>query len=158
MAGITAIAAQIRVPLPFTPVPLTLQVFAVLLSGIWLGRGYGAVAQSIYLVSGLFLPCYSGFLSGTGALLGPTGGYIAGFIFAAYTAGLHFNIFVRLSASIMIIYLFGAVHFHLVTDSSAAATFNMAVAPFIGFDIAKAMLVAFIFDHKAEDTSSSSHR
>jgi biotin transport system substrate-specific component len=83
-----AALAQVRLPLPFTPVPLTGQTFAVLLVGAALGSRRGAAALALYLVEGLLgLPVFTGWGSGLGHLVGPTGGYLVGFIAAAFTVG-----------------------------------------------------------------------
>jgi biotin transport system substrate-specific component len=80
--------AQMRVPLPWTPVPITGQTFAVLLSGVFLGRRWGGISQTIYLGLGaLGLPWFSGWTGGYGAIWGPTGGYLLGFIPAALFVG-----------------------------------------------------------------------
>ena len=83
-AGATAVSAHIRIPLPFTPVPLTLQTLVVLVAGGLLGARLGALSQLEYILLGLLgLPVFT-----TGTLLGPTGGYIIGFVFAALVMGL----------------------------------------------------------------------
>ncbi|MCU1542321.1 MAG: biotin transporter BioY [Microbacteriaceae bacterium] len=84
-AGITAISAQVVVPL--YPVPITGQTAAVLIVGAALGASRGALAMALYAVLGLFLPVYSEGAHGVGTLLGPTGGYIIGFILAAAITG-----------------------------------------------------------------------
>ena len=85
MAGM----AQVRIPLPFTPVPITGQTFAVLLVGAVLGSRRGAASLLLYLMQGLVgLPFFAGGTSGLAILLGPTGGYLVGFIVAAYLVGL----------------------------------------------------------------------
>lgn len=87
MACFTGIMAQIAIPLSWTPVPLTLQTFAVLLSGLVLGKKYGLLSQVFYLLGGLILPWYSGMTGGLDILLGSTGGYMLGFLIAAYFIG-----------------------------------------------------------------------
>ncbi|GAB2458769.1 biotin transport system substrate-specific component [Conyzicola lurida] len=84
-AGLTAIAAQVVVPL--YPVPITGQTAAVLIVGAALGATRGALAMALYAVLGLFLPVYSEGSQGIEIVLGPTGGYIVGFIFAAALTG-----------------------------------------------------------------------
>lgn len=85
---LTALGAFVRIPLPFSPVPVTLQTFFVLLSGAFLGSRLGGITQLSYLFIGfLGLPIFTGAGSGAGYLLGPTGGYLAGFIFAAVFLG-----------------------------------------------------------------------
>jgi biotin transport system substrate-specific component len=81
--------AQIRIPLPFTPVPITGQTFAVLLVGAMLGARRGAASLVLYVMMGLFgLPFFAGGTSGMAYLLGPTGGYLIGFVAAAWLVGL----------------------------------------------------------------------
>jgi biotin transport system substrate-specific component len=85
-----ALSAQIALPLPFTPVPLTMQTFAVLLAGILLGSRLGAATLLTYLAQGLMgLPVFApGGPMGVARLLGPTGGYLVGFLVAAFVVGL----------------------------------------------------------------------
>jgi len=102
MAGLTALAAQVRVPVPFSPVPVTGQTFAVLLSGLLLGRRWGGISQALYVVVGVGIGLLGGALglsaagvpwfapgtpAGLAALAGPTGGYLVGFVFAAALVG-----------------------------------------------------------------------
>lgn len=87
IAGLTGLSAQVVVPLPWTPVPLTLQTFAVILGGLLLGR-WGAVGQVIYIGAGVAgLPWFAGARGGAAVLLGPTAGYLVGFVVAAYIIG-----------------------------------------------------------------------
>jgi len=88
LACITGIMAQIIIPLPWTPVPITAQTFAVLMSGIVLGRWWGGISQAMYLVVGLAgVPWFAGFTAGYNILLGANGGYLIGFILAAIFLG-----------------------------------------------------------------------
>jgi biotin transport system substrate-specific component len=85
---VVALAAQVAVPLPFTPVPLTMQPFAVLLVGALLGSRRGALAMLAYLAEGAAgLPVFAGGAAGIGRILGPTGGYLMGFVPAAFVTG-----------------------------------------------------------------------
>ena len=84
----TALLAQVAIPLPFTPVPVTGQTLAVLLSGALLGARGGALAQLSYLGAGaLGLPLFAAGSFGALRLLGPTGGYLAAFPLAAWLVG-----------------------------------------------------------------------
>jgi biotin transport system substrate-specific component len=88
-ALIVALSAQIAIPLPFTPIPFTLQPLAVLLVGAWLGPAEGAGALAIYLAAGAMgAPVFAGGMGGIGRLMGPTGGYLLAFPVAAAIAGL----------------------------------------------------------------------
>lgn len=89
MACFTGIMAQIIIPLPWTPVPITAQTFAVLCSGLFLGRKYGALSQVLYIVLGVaFIPWFGGMTGGLEVLLGSTGGFLIGFIIASYFVGM----------------------------------------------------------------------
>ena len=85
---LTALSAQLIIPLPFTPVPITGQTFAVLLSGAVLGSTLGASSQVLYFALGAVgLPFYAGGASGWTTAIGATGGYLVGFIAAAWVVG-----------------------------------------------------------------------
>lgn len=87
-AAFVAVMAQARVGLPFTPVPLTGQTFAVLLTGALLGSRLGAASMLAYVAAGLFgLPVFSGWVGGWAVVSGPTGGYLLGFVVAAFVVG-----------------------------------------------------------------------
>ncbi|MBU1125870.1 MAG: biotin transporter BioY [Candidatus Omnitrophica bacterium] len=84
----TALGAFVRIPLPFTPVPITLQTFFVLLSGLLLGGRLGAVSQASYCLLGVAgIPIFTSAGSGFAFLAGPTGGYVFGFVAASYWLG-----------------------------------------------------------------------
>lgn len=86
---VIALCAQVAIPLPFTPVPVTLQTLAVLMAGCLLGSGRGALAVLAYLGEGFAgLPVFSAGRAGIAHLLGPTGGYLLGFVAAAFIVGL----------------------------------------------------------------------
>jgi biotin transport system substrate-specific component len=87
-SAIIAIAAQIAIPIPFTPVPLTLQPLAVLLVGIALGATRGCAAATLYLLEGAAgLPVFAQGHGGAWWLLGPTAGYLLSYPIAAFVAG-----------------------------------------------------------------------
>lgn len=165
-AGLTGLGAQLRIYLPFTPVPITGQVFFVLLSGVVLGK-YGGASQLIYVaLGGAGLPWFAGMNSGWAYLTGVTGGYIAGFVLTAFIIGWFVDNFVRARGfafqlslmffGIAAIYALGALQFYLVLASLpalqakllanagfAALGFKevvaMAVLPFIPGDVLKAL-------------------
>ncbi len=87
-SALVAIAATVSVRLPFTPVPWTMQPLAVLLVGALLGSRRGAAAMLAYLAEGLSgLPVFADGSFGPGPLMGPTGGYLVGFVAAAWVVG-----------------------------------------------------------------------
>lgn len=88
MTAVTCILGPLSLPLPFSPVPITLTNFAVFLSIYILGMKYGTISLLIYLALGTIgLPVFSSFSGGLGKLAGPTGGYLFGFIFLALIHG-----------------------------------------------------------------------
>lgn len=88
-AALTAVCSYISIPLGFTPVPVNLATLAVFLAGGLLGKKYGTVALSVYVLLGAVgLPVFSEFRGGLGVIAGPTGGYIIGYIAAAFLVGL----------------------------------------------------------------------
>jgi biotin transport system substrate-specific component len=90
MACLTGLLAQIVLPLPWTPVPITGQTFGVLIAGLFLGKKFGALSQIIYIIGGILgISWFGEMTSGLNIFLGPTIGYFIGFIFAAAFIG-HF--------------------------------------------------------------------
>lgn len=87
-SAVIAAAAQVAVPLPYSPVPVTGQTFAVLLVAGTLGARLGAASVALYVIEGLIgLPVFAGGASGAARLVGPTGGYLVGFVAAAVVVG-----------------------------------------------------------------------
>jgi biotin transport system substrate-specific component len=145
-ALLTGLAAQVRVPLPFTPVPITGQTFAVLLSGAALGRYAGAASQGLYVILGLFLPFYAGGASGWSYASGATGGFLLGFVAAAWFVGyLAEQRQDRAVASAVPAFLTGSVVIYLcgvpwlanVLDVSWTRAVELGMAPFVLGDLIK---------------------
>lgn len=160
LAGFTGLCAQIRLPVPGTPVPITAQTFAVLLSGFVAGRRGAALSQILYITLGAAgLPWFADHLSGIAILFGPTGGYLVGFIFAAAflgwaadarkdlrsifsTAGLMWF------SSLVLIQVPGLIglalwhHIVLGTDPALFELIAMGMAPFVVGDAIKTMAAA----------------
>lgn len=88
-AALTAICSWISIPLGFTPIPMNLATLAVFLAGGLLGPKYGPVSITVYALAGAVgIPVFAGFRGGFSVLAGPTGGYIIGYIAAAFVVGL----------------------------------------------------------------------
>lgn len=155
MAVITGISAQIRIPLPYTPVPITGQVLAVLLSGVLLGRWYGSLSQLFYVsFGGIGLPWFAGMSGGISVLAGPTGGYLLGFILASGVIGWFTQNYVRMRRflplvginlmAIGLIYFAGSLQLSIELGTGFLKTLQLAVIPFIWGDLIKAIFVTMI--------------
>lgn len=162
MAAITGLAAQVRIPLPGTPVPVTGQTLAVLLAGILLGRWYGGLSLAIYAGLGTAgLAWFSGWSSGISHLAGPTGGYIIGFILAALFLGhvsakypksrsLPAMLGLILFANFVLIYVPGLLQLHLWLNLVMGQTtgfyqvLSLGLFPFIIGDVIKVITAAGI--------------
>jgi biotin transport system substrate-specific component len=154
-----AACAHISLPLPFTPVPLTLQNFAVILVGMALGPVAGFSAIVLYLAEGaLGLPVFtpSGGPAGMAHLLGPNGGFLFSYPLAAATAGwvvramqpitTRFrSALAAAAAATLPIFLLGACWLANYAHHSATATWTLAVAPFLPGEIIKITAAAGIF-------------
>jgi biotin transport system substrate-specific component len=148
-AALTALAAQWEIHLPFTPVPVTGQTFAVLLTGAALGMTLGAAGQAVYVVAGAVgLPVYAGGASGweTASAQG-SAGYLIGFIFAAGFVGFMAQrrqdrtfptMFTAFIAGSFIIYAFGVAGLMILLDLTFTEAVVAGVVPFVLGDIIKA--------------------
>ena len=88
-AALMAICALIVIPLGFTPIPVSLGTLGVFLTGGLLGKKYGTISMTVYVLLGAAgIPIFAGFRGGLGVLVGPTGGYILGYIAAVFIIGL----------------------------------------------------------------------
>lgn len=115
MACITGIMAQIIIPLPWTPVPITAQTFAVLCSGLFLGRKYGCLSQIIYIVLGVaFIPWFGGMTGGLDIFLGSTCGFFIGFVIASYFIGLITERYASARSFTKMALVIGAANFALI--------------------------------------------
>ena len=147
-----AAASQIAIPLPGTPVPFTLQPMIVVLAGLMLGPTLGAASMMLYLLVGavgvpVFTPVGA---PGIARLLGPTGGYLIAYPFAAYATGVlarrASSLGGRLGAALagmVLIFLGGLAQLTVLTGSASQAV-AVGVTPFALFDVAKAFLAALI--------------
>ncbi len=150
-AVLTALTARVSIPLPFTPVPITLQVLAVLLAGLTLGARAGAASQLAYLaaiVAGL--PLTAKGLGGIAAFLSPTAGYLLAFAPAAFVVGTlarpGWRTWLAMLAGIGVIYLGGASWLAVWLGGDWGKAWSLGVAPFVGVDLAKAVIAAAVVD------------
>ena len=150
---VTALAAQAEIRLPWTPVPVTGQTFAVLLSGAVLGARRAFLAQALYLAEGaLGLPVFAGGGAGALHLAGPTGGYLLAFPFAAGLTGLLAERgWDRRLVTMMLAMLLGSTVVFacglagLARFVPASALVATGLAPFVAGDLIKAGFAALAF-------------
>ena len=146
-----ALCARVTVPLPFTPVPLTLQNFAVLLVGLVLGSRRGAIALALYLMEGaLGFPVFSSGLGGVARLLGPTGGYLMAYPLAAFLSGwiaerAHKSFGRGLAAAAtgdVVLFAGGLAWLAVWTHGSWLQAANFGLYPFVFAEVAKVLAAA----------------
>ncbi len=150
---LTALAAQIAIPLPWSPVPVTGQTFAVLLSGAVLGARRAFMAQLAYLAEGAIgLPVFASGAAGVAALIGPTGGYLVAFPFAAALTGAlaergwdrrFLTTFAALLAGSVLIFALGLAW--LARFIPADRLLISGLIPFVPGDLLKSALAAAAF-------------
>jgi len=152
---LTTLSAFVRIPLPFTPVPLTLQTFFVLLSGALLGRKLGGLTQGAYMFLGLTgQEIFTNASCGGFYLLGPTGGYLVGFVLAAYFAGSFLikekqsvlEVFIKLLAADFIILFSGMLWLKISLASGWDKAFLLGFLPFVPGDILKVILATVAYN------------
>lgn len=154
-ACLTGLAAQLKITLPWTPVPVTGQTLAVLVFGILLGRWWGGLSQAIYLAVGVAgVPWFSGWSGGLQAFWGPSGGYLLGFILAALFLGYFGDKYYRekcaipitalmLFANFILIYIPGlfvlGIYLYVIRGSVPALSelFQLGALPFLFGDAIK---------------------
>lgn len=154
-AAFTAVCAQIAIPLPGHPVPITMQVFAVVCCGMALGARWGAVAQLQYLAAGVLgAPVFAMGKAGPAALVGPTGGYLVGFVAGAFVIGRLLETashrsfassFAAGMAGVATVYVFGAAWLAVWSGPASASGWMAWVwgsAPYIGVDAVKVAVAA----------------
>jgi len=150
---VTALAAQVEIRLPWTPVPITGQSFAVLLSGVVLGARRAFLAQMLYLLEGCAgLPVFSGGAAGFLHLVGPSGGYLVGFPFAALATGLlaerawdrkPLTMFATMLAGSAVIFALGLAQ--LARFMPLDQVLQAGLLPFLPGDLIKSGIAAGVF-------------
>lgn len=150
---VTALAAQIAIPLPWSPVPVTGQTWAVLLSGAVLGARRAFLAQALYLMEGAAgLPVFAGGTAGFAVFAGPTAGYLAAFPFAAAVTGMlaergwdrrFLTMVAAMLLGSVVIFAFGLAQ--LSRFVPAGHLFAAGLLPFLPGDLVKSSLAALAF-------------
>lgn len=156
-AAAVAAASQIAIPLPLTPVPVTLQPMLVILAGLWLGPVAGAASMGLYLAAGASgLPVFTPMgAPGIARFFGPTGGYLLAYPFAAYVAGALGRRTSTLTgrwlaaiAGVAVIFAGGLAQL-AVYSGSVARALTLGVTPFAALDLVKAWIAAAITTSRA---------
>ncbi len=147
MVAVIAVLSQIAIPIG--GVPLTLQTFAIAFCGYFLGIKLGLTAVSVYLLAGAIgLPVFAGF-GATASLIGPTGGFLFGFLPLVFFCGFFrdrkkVTSIVLSTVGIAICHLFGVLWFSLISDSPILSSFLLTSAPFLIKDILSAFLAKML--------------
>jgi len=152
LGAATAAGAYIIVPLP--PVPITLQTLFMALAAALLGARLGALSQVVYVLLGLIgLPVFAGGKAGFGVLLGPTGGYLVGFVAGAYVTGflvdrMHHPGALRIALAVavgyLVVYVPGVIQLSLVAKISMLEAFSLGALPFLIGDALKTAAIAIV--------------
>ena len=152
-AAAIALAAQVAVPIPGTPVPVTLQPMLVVLAGLWLGPVAGAASMALYLAAGaLGLPVFTPFgAPGVARLVGPTGGYLLAYPVAAYVTGWlarrgtpsYGRALAAALAGMAALYAGGLAQLVVLSGSLARAAV-LGLLPFVALDAVKAAVAAML--------------
>lgn len=150
MTAVMCVLAPMSIPIG--PVPISFTILAIFLALYLLGWKMGTLSFILYLFIGMIgLPVFSGFSGGLGKLMGPTGGYIIGFLPMALLAGIVIEKvnnravhFVAMVLGTAICYAFGTAWFCVVTQTEVAAALSVCVIPFIPADIIKIVIAVVV--------------
>lgn len=149
MTAVTCILGPLSIPLPFSPVPISLTNFAIFLAVFILGMKDATISFIIYLLLGAVgVPVFSAFSGGLGKLVGPTGGYLFGFIFLALIMGFFMEHFDRkivptiigMIIGMAVCYIFGTVWLAKLMSLSFNEALALGVLPYLAGDVAKIII------------------
>ena len=153
MTAVTCVLGPLSIPLPFSPVPISLTNFAIFLAIFVLGMKNGTISFIIYLLLGAVgVPVFSSFRGGFQVLAGPTGGYLIGFIFLALIMGFALDHFDRklvptiigMIIGMVVCYTFGTVWLAKLLSLSFKEGLMMGVIPYLPGDAAKIIIAAIV--------------
>lgn len=153
MTAVTCVLGPLSIPLPFSPVPISLTNFAIFLAIFVLGMKSGTISFIIYLLLGAVgVPVFSSFRGGLQVLAGPTGGYLIGFIFLALIMGFALDHFDRklvptiigMIIGMVVCYAFGTVWLAKLLSLSFKEGLMMGVIPYLPGDAAKIIIAAIV--------------
>ena len=149
--ALVTVCSQITIPLPI--IPINLALFAVYLAGALLGPWRGALSLLVYLLlAAVGVPVMAGFRGGLGNLVGNTGGYVVGYIFAAFFTGLlvekwgarFWQMCVAMVLGCAVCYFFGTLWYSILSGTPFFASFSACVVPFLPCDVVKILLAALL--------------
>ena len=167
-SALTVVLSQISIKIPFSPIPITMQVLAVCLAATILGKKCGTVSQIVYILIGIIgFPVFSCFNSGLGALLGPTGGYILSFPFMAFTIGYinesvdkriainnnahsklinsgRLSMLIAMLSGLIVCYIFGTFWLGFSLKLGFSKALVMGIGWYLPFDIIKIFMASFL--------------
>lgn len=150
-AALVAAGSHVRIPIPGNPVPLTLQVIFVLLAGACLRPAVAASSMVLFVTVGLLgAPVFSGGGAGPAYLLGPTGGYLAGFVAGAAVCSLVLGgrrdrfgrVALAMASGITAIHVLGALHLAIYLGGDVGSALRLGVVPFLPADLFKILAAA----------------
>ena len=153
MTAVTCVLGPLSIPLPFSPVPISLTNFAIFLAIFVLGMKSGTISFIIYLLLGAVgVPVFSSFRGGFQVFAGPTGGYLIGFIFLALIMGFALDHFDRklvptiigMIIGMAVCYAFGTVWLAKLLSLSFKEGLMMGVIPYLAGDAAKIIIAAIV--------------
>ena len=153
MTAVTCVLGPLSIPLPFSPVPISLTNFAIFLAIFILGMKNGTISFIIYLLLGAVgVPVFSSFRGGLQVLAGPTGGYLIGFIFLALIMGFALDHFDRklvptiigMIIGMAVCYAFGTVWLAKLLSLSFKEGLMMGVIPYLAGDAAKIIIATIV--------------
>ena len=167
MTAIICVISPFAIAIPVSPVPVSLATFAIYITLIILGQCDGTISVIVYVLLGFAgAPVFTGFTAGVGKVLGPTGGYIIGYIFLAIVEGIFVEraritrsykgsqarpyekasvtVFFGMLLGTVVLYLFGTLWLARQANMSLVAAFTVGVFPFIIGDVVKMLVALFL--------------
>lgn len=159
MTAIICVISPVSIAIPVSPVPISLATLAIYLTVMILGWKDGTISVLLYVLIGLAgAPVFTGFNGGAGKILGPTGGYIIGYVLLAFIEGVFVDwarklrpyeeagatAFFGMLLGTVVLYVFGSLWLAKQSNMSLAAAFTVGVFPFIIGDVIKMVVALFV--------------
>ena len=167
MTALTCVASPFSIPIPISPVPITLQMLVLLLSSVLLGMKLSTISCGVYLLLGFCgIPVFAGFKGGFGVLAGPTGGYLAGFLLLTLISGFFADRFPKNRPLLLPGMVLGTAATYLVGTAWLAHQLDMTfrgalavgVIPYLPTDAIKIIIVLLIAPEIRKRTAPILHK